>query len=78
MVEPEWTRVRSSLKQKSIIDYVITDAQLKAVSGNVLVDTTDIGCSDHFLVWVELGRAAKNYEKGKHVLRRWRLGIRMG
>ena len=78
MVEPEWTRVRSSLKQKSIIDYVITDAQLMAVSGNVLVDTTDIGCSDHFLVWVELGRAAKNYEKGKRVLRRWRLGIRMG
>ena len=25
VVEPEWTRVRPSLKQKSIIDYVITD-----------------------------------------------------
>ena len=45
MVEPEWTRVRPSLKQKSIIDYGITDAQLMAVSGNVHVDTTDIGCS---------------------------------
>ena len=22
--------------------------------GNVIVDSTDIGCSDHFLVWVEL------------------------
>ena len=32
-VEPEWTRVRPSLKQKSIIDYVITDTQLMAVSG---------------------------------------------
>ena len=52
VVEPEWTRVRPSLKQKSIIDYVITDAQLMAVSGNVHVDITDIGCSDHFLVWV--------------------------
>ena len=55
VVEPEWTRVRPSLKQKSIIDYVITDAQLMAVSGNVHVDITD-----HFLVchWVELGRTA--------------------
>ena len=26
VVEPEWTGVRPSLKQKSIIDYVITDA----------------------------------------------------
>ena len=34
--EPEWTRVRPSLKQKSIIDYIITDAQLLEVSGNVL------------------------------------------
>ena len=38
-----------------------------AVSGNVHVDTTDVGCSDHFLVWVELGRAAKNSKKGKHL-----------
>ena len=43
MVEPEWTRVRPSLKQKSIIDYIITDPQLMAVSGNVHVDNTDIG-----------------------------------
>ena len=60
MLEPEWTRVRPSLRQKSIIDYIITDPQLMAVSGNVHVDNTDIGCSDHFLVWVELGRTAKN------------------
>ena len=40
VVEPEWTRVRPSLKQKSTVDYVITDAQLMAVSGNVHVDTT--------------------------------------
>ena len=73
VVEPEWTRVRPSLKQKSIIDYVIADAQLMAVSGDVHVDTTDIGCSDHFLVLVELGRAAKNSKEGKCVIRRWRL-----
>ena len=43
------------------------------VSGDVLVDTTGIGCSDHFPVWVELGREAKNSKKGKRVIRRWRL-----
>ena len=26
-----------------------------AVSGNVHAENTDIGCSDHFLVWMELG-----------------------
>ena len=39
------------------------------VSGYILdvifVTVTDIGCSDHFLVWVELGRATKNSKKGK-------------
>ena len=35
--EPECTRVRPSLKQKLIIDYIITDAQLLEVSGNVHV-----------------------------------------
>ena len=73
MLEPEWTRVRPSLKQKSIIDYIITDPQLMAVSGNVHVDNTDIGCSDHFLVWMELGRTAKNFKKEKPVIRRWHL-----
>ena len=65
--EPEWTRVRPSLKQKSIIDYIITDAQLLEVSGNVHVDRTDIGSSDHFLVWMELGRATKTSKKRKRV-----------
>ena len=44
-----------------------------AVSGNVHVDNTDIGCSDHFLVWMELGRTAKNFKKEKRVIRKWRL-----
>ena len=35
--EPEWTRVRPNLKQKSVIEYIITDAQLLEVSGNVQV-----------------------------------------
>ena len=44
-----------------------------AVSGNVVVDSTDIGCSDHFLVWMEIGRVTKRGKKVKRVLRRWRL-----
>ena len=34
---------------------------------------TDIGCSDHFLVWMELGRIANRLRKEKRVIRRWRL-----
>ena len=73
VTEPEWTRIRPSLKQKSIIDYIITDAQLLEVSGNVHVDGTDIGSSDHLLVWMELGRASKTSKNRKRVIRRWRL-----
>ena len=35
--EPEWTRVRPSLRQKSIIDYIISDSQVLSRSGNVCV-----------------------------------------
>ena len=56
--EPEWTIVRPSLKQKSTIGYIITDSQLLEVSGNVHVDGTDIGSTDDFLVWMELGWAS--------------------
>ena len=71
--EPEWTRIRPSLKQKSIIDYIISDAQLLEVSGNVHVEGTDIGSSDHLLVWMELGRASKTSKKRTRVIRRWHL-----
>ena len=47
---------------------IITEPQLVTVSGNVHVDSTDKGCSEQFLVWMELG---KNFEK--RVIRRWRL-----
>ena len=73
MAEPEWTRVRPSLNQRSVIDYIITDTQLMKESGVVQVDSTDIGASDHFLVWLELGRTTKCIKKGKRVIRRWRL-----
>ena len=69
--EPEWTRVRPSLDQKSVIDYIITDAQLLRESGDVCIDSTDIGMSDYFLVWLELGRTAKISRKQKRTIRRW-------
>ena len=72
--EPEWTRVRPSLNQKSVIDYVIADNQLMRESGVVRVDRTDIGASDRYLVWLELSRTTKHSRKGKRVIRKWRLG----
>ena len=35
------------------------------------MDGTDIGSSDHFLVWMELGQVSKTYKKRKRVFRRW-------
>ena len=52
VLEPEWTRVRPSLDQKLVIDFIVTDVQLMRESGEVNVDSTDIGVSDHFLVWL--------------------------
>ena len=40
-------------------------AQLMAASGNVQVDNIDIGCSDHFLAWIELGRITNRSIKEK-------------
>ena len=57
----------------SVIDYVITDTQLMQESAIVKVDRTDIGASDHFLVWCELARTTKCAKKGKRIIRRWRL-----
>ena len=49
ILSPQWTRARP-LKQKSIIDNIIvTDFNLLQVSGNVQVDTMDIGKLNHFL-----------------------------
>ena len=63
--------VRHSLSQKSVIDFIVTDMQLMRESGEVNVDSTDIGESDHFLVWVKLGRVAKCCRKQKHIIRKW-------
>ena len=78
VVEPEWTRVRPTLIQMSTIDYVITDAQLMAASGNIQVDNTDIGCSDHFLVWMELRRIANRSRKEKHVITQYGSTVYIG
>ena len=39
-------------------------------SGYVHVDSTDIGCSDHYLVWMELGRTTRTTRKAKRVIRK--------
>ena len=74
VTEPEWTRLCPGLKQKSIIDYIVTDMQMLMKSGKLCVDRTDIGISDHFLLWLELGRLTKRHTKSKRVIKKWRLG----
>ena len=48
VVEPDWTRFRPSLKQKLIIDYIITDGDSRKGFWGCAYNTSDIGCSDHF------------------------------
>ena len=43
------------LKQKFIF---VTDARLMKLRA-MCVDNTDIGCSDHYLLWMELDRTTK-------------------
>ena len=71
--EPEWTRIRPRLGQKSVIDFIITDLQLMRESGDVHVDSTDIGTSDNFLVSLEVGRVAKGARKQKCTKKKWQL-----
>ena len=72
--DPQWTRVQSRLGHKSIIDYIITDKALMKASSDVFVDRTDIGSSDHYLVWFELGRSfGRNRKKAKRILYKWRV-----
>ena len=47
-----------------------TDAQLMNTSGYVHVDSTAIGCSDHYLVWIELGWTPTTTRKAKCVMRK--------
>ena len=47
--------------------------QMLKKSGKLCVDRTDIGISDHFLLWLELGRLTKRRTKGRRVIKKWRL-----
>ena len=58
------------LKQKSII---VTEAQVMKASRYVHVDSMDIGCSDHYLVWMELDSTTRTTRKAKRVIRKWHL-----
>ena len=41
--------------------------------GKLYVNRTDIGISDHFLLWLELGRLTKRHTKGKRVIKKLQL-----
>ena len=63
--------VRPSLGQKSVIDFIVTDVYLMRESGEVNVDSTVIGLSNHFRFWLEFGRVAKCCRKQKRTIRKW-------
>ena len=71
VVEPEGTRVRPTctLRQKSTIDYTITDEASRQGSGVVHIGTRNNGCSDHCSVWVELDRPCKLTKSHRRILR---------
>ena len=73
VLEPKWARVRLSVDQKSVIDFIVTNVQLMRESGEVNVDSTEICVSDNFLVWFRLGRVAKCCRKHKRTIRKWYL-----
>ena len=62
--DPQWTRAQTGLGHKSIVHYIITDKALIKESSNVFVNKTDIGLSDHDLVWLDLrGNVGKSMKK---------------
>ena len=70
--DPQWTRVQNCLGHQSIIDYVITDKALIKELSDLFVDKTDIGSSDHYLVWFKLGRNFGNSrKKSRQFLYKW-------
>ena len=73
-IEPQWTRIMPSLGQHSIVDYVASDRHLMSCSSFVHVDSTDVGSSDHLLLWVELGKVKKpRCDRKKRVIYQWRV-----
>ena len=72
MGEPEWSRVRPTLQQKSIINYSIIDESLMKASGDVQVVNMNISYSNHYLAyewnWNWVYRRGKFIKKRKSVL----------
>ena len=60
-----------SLHRESTHSQIITDGDSRKAFGNVLVDSSDIGCSDHFLVWMELGRACTLTKSCRRIIKKW-------
>ena len=71
--EPEWTCIRPGLKKKICSQLHSYQHANVEESGKLCVDRTDIGISDHFLLWLELGCLTKCHTKGKRVIKKWRL-----
>ena len=56
LCDPQLTQAQGHLGHKSIIGYIIADTALIKASNDGFVDRTELGSSDHYLVWFELVR----------------------
>ena len=57
------------LVKYSFIQYTALENNAKDFSTYIVYNT--VGCSDYYLVWMELGRTTKTTRKAKHVIRKW-------
>ena len=69
MNEPEWTRGRPSLKQKSIIDYTKIYEDSRKASGDVHTQILDVQTT--FFAWMEFGRTCKLTRSRKRIIKKW-------
>ena len=63
-----------SFRTQINFDYTITEKALMKAPSDIFEERMDIGSSDHYLVWFELGRTSdRNRKKTNHILYKWQV-----
>ena len=69
--EPEWTRQCFKKGERSILDYIVVENGGKETE--VRVCTTDVGTTDHALVWTALQQTRVIQSRRRRKMYRWRI-----
>ena len=69
--EPEWTRQCFKKGERSILDYIVVENGGKETE--VRVCTTDVGTTDHALVWTALQQTRVIQSRRRRKIYRWRI-----